>query len=186
MPGTIRQVSPSTKKYAQRKGEYSASISTGDYDFDKSYFSVIGGGYLLYHKERDYDKYEYEAAKYLAESGYKVELTPEKGEMYVTAKYNGKEKYSDGIVFGVTYEQKTPKPEGDDFDKNVTKAIKHAKDKGSRVALIYDAHNYLHRYNIRKGMDDYMKYHGHSPYNTVRKVIVVNSEGKVYEWSFDK
>lgn len=182
--GTTRMVTPGTKAFALRRSDFNVSVNGNNINRKRSYFSETGGGYLLYDKERKFNQFEYEAAKHLADSGYVVQMTPERGAMYVTAHYKGKDKFSDGKIFGVTYEQKTPKPEGNNFDKNVEKAIEHAKSKGSRTALIYDAHDYLHRYNIQRGMESYMEHNKKSGHNTVEGVIVVSHAGKVYEWSF--
>lgn len=179
--------SPSPSLVEMRNEKFRKALATGDYDVRLSFFAANGGN-LLFHKGRKFDQDEYDAAMYLALDGAEVELTPESGDFFTLRYTNSKgeiiTKYGDGKVSGVIYEQKTTDSDAENFNFNVRKAINHAFTKGVTTALIYDPHGLLHRYNIKKGMEDYKKYNK-SKYDKVSRVCVINNKGEVYWWHWE-
>lgn len=185
--GHTRIVQPSTANKAENYSDFSVRMATGLYDSDKSYVSDRSGAYMAYMKGHEYHEEEIEAARYLADSGFNVILTPEGDgfEVYATNVKNGKHKFSEGTVSLITYEQKTPDRVDTTVEVAVKNAIKHANTKRSQIALIYDKYSLFHRDDIENGMKLYQQ-KDKAWRNKVKAVLVVNSKGEVYEHQFDE
>ncbi|MCQ2281162.1 MAG: hypothetical protein MJZ99_00835 [Bacteroidales bacterium] len=177
--GHSRTYTLDTQQFSDRKAEYITKLASGEFDTNKSYFSEISGGNVLYMKDRRYKEDEMQAAKALADDANIVTMTPEEGEMYAIH-IKDKTLYPDGKILASTYEQRTPKPEGVNFVNNVKNAIEHAKTKGADIALIYDRYGSFHRNHIEDGIKEYVNKNARSKHQTVIEVIVVNSKGEVY------
>lgn len=80
--GHSRTYTPDTQQFSDRKAEYITKLASGEFDTNKYYFSEIGGGNVLYMKDRRYKEDEMQAAKALADDANIVTMTPEEGEMY--------------------------------------------------------------------------------------------------------
>ena len=184
--GSTRIVQPSTVAKAANFADFNARMSTGLYDASKSSISAVSGAYVAYMTGHEYHIEEMEAAKALSNAGFNVVLTPEGAgyEIYATAVKGGKHKYSEGTVSQYTFEQRTPQSIEKDAETTVRGAIRHANEKHSQIALIYDRHSLFHRDNIEDGMKLYQK-SDKAWKKKVKAVIVVNSKGEVYEHQFE-
>lgn len=61
--GHSRTYTPDTQQFSDRKAEYITKLASCEFDTNKSYFSEIGGGNVLYMKDRRYKEDEMQAAK---------------------------------------------------------------------------------------------------------------------------
>lgn len=165
--GGTRMVSPGTREYKGRVAEVAMLRATGLYSSVE--FFPDGGGYVAIEKSPARHKAEeIEVANALANSGYKVTLSNEAGQV----------KTPDGYAFTMSYEQRTPTSRG---AKSVKNAMDHAMEKYAKVALIYDKHKNYHRDTIEAGIKEFEKYHSKNWRYRFKRIIVVSSSGKVYE-----
>ena len=156
--GGIRALQHGGRAYTNRQSEYSNLMMSGKYS--DGYFSEKGGGYYVVEQSKYKHKpEEIEAAKHLADAGYKVTLMNEQGTV----------KTPDGKVFTATYEQRTP-------TGSIKYALDHAKEKNADVAVIYDKYNSYHRQDIYDGIN---KFEQHSSYRFDR-ILVIESKGNVH------
>ena len=132
--------------------------------YSSGYFAVGKGGYYVVEKSPSKHKTEeVEAAKYLADVGYKVTLLNEaNGGLHI--------KMPDGKIFTATYEQRTPE------SSPVISSLRHAAEKGAQVALIYDKNQIYHRRDIDAGIEEFEKYRSYR----FEKIIVVENNGKIH------
>lgn len=185
--GSTRIVQPSTAGKASNLADFNSRMSTGLYDVSKSSISATSGAYVAYMTGHNYFPEETEAARFLANAGFNVVLTPEGDgyEIYATNVKKGKHKYSEGTVSQITFEQATPKSIVDTAETTIKGAIKHANKKRSNIALIYDKYSLFHREDIENGMKAYQK-SDKAWQKKVKAVLVVNSKGEVWEHQFEK
>ena len=170
--GGTRYVKPSDASKAKNLTDFNNRMATGFYDTSKSFVSAVSGAYVAYMTGHNYFPEEIEAARYLADAGFNVVLTPE-GNGY------------EGTVSQITFEQTTPKSITNTAETTIKNAIKHANTKRSNIALIYDKNSLFHREDIEKGMKAYQK-SDKAWQKKVKAVLVVNSKGEVWEHQFDK
>lgn len=106
---------------------------------------------------------EIEAARYLADKGYKVTLKDEGSDV----------KTPDGYLFSSSFEQRTPTAKG---EKGFSKSLEHAKHKRAKVAVVYDKHRTYNRREVESGIRRY------ESLNKFRfeKIIVIGSNGSVH------
>lgn len=185
--GGTRYVKPSDASKAKNLTDFNNRMATGFYDTSKSFVSAVSGAYVAYMTGHNYFPEEIEAARYLADAGFNVVLTPEGNgyEIYATNVKRGNYKYSEGTVSQITFEQTTPKSITNTAETTIKNAIKHANTKRSNIALIYDKNSLFHREDIEKGMKAYQK-SDKAWQKKVKAVLVVNSKGEVWEHQFDK
>lgn len=159
------------------EAEFNQRLSSGAYVRQHSYLSPKGG-YVLYQSGHNYHAEEIEAAKHLANHGYRVELQPEGMRMWASAWRNGSSKYAEGIIEGTLYDQKTVSRSATNLSGNVRYAMNHAVEKNAKIALVYDKHGLLHKKNIREGMKAFMGIPANR--GKLDSVYVVNSSGRLY------
>lgn len=95
--GGVRPVSKTGRTYQNRLHEFKSKMSSVGYS--DGYFSTGSGGFYLVEKTKfPHKKDEIEAARILADRGYKVYLKDEMGEF----------SKGDGMIFTFAYEQITP------------------------------------------------------------------------------
>ncbi len=157
--------------------EFNQRLNSSSYVRQHSYLSPHGG-YVLFHSGHNYHSEEVEAAKHLANHGYRVELQPEGMRMWASAWRKGNSRYAEGIIEGTLYDQKTVSRSATNPSGNVRNALNHAVEKNAKIALVYDPHSKLHRGDVRTGMKDFMSY----PHNRGKldSVFVINSFGRLY------
>lgn len=157
--------------------EYNQKLSSGAYVRQHSYLSPKGG-YVLYQSGHNFHQDEIDAAKHLANHGYRVELQPEGMRMWASAWRNGDSRYAEGIIEGTLYDQKTVSRSATNLSGNVRYAMNHAVNKNAKIALIYDKHGLLHRNNVREGMKKFMGIEANR--GKLDSVYVINSSGRLY------
>lgn len=164
--GGVRPVTANrSSAYVGRKREAAAMAESGLYSLVE--FSQRGGGYVAVEKGRTIHKpEELQAAKILSDKGYKIILKDETGQM----------KTPDGYTFKYSYEQRTPGPKVTNRENNINKALEHARDKKSDVALIYDKNNVHDRNSVESGIKRYEAVNGYR----FKKIIVVSSRGNIH------
>lgn len=112
--GNTRLFKPTKASISQSRKDYTRQLSQATTDVSYSYFSEDTGGFMIFMKGHNPQQEEIEVARYLADFGLQVYLTPEGGgyEMYATHSYvkDGKTyyKFSDGKINISTFEQRTP------------------------------------------------------------------------------
>jgi hypothetical protein len=127
-------------------------------------FSKKGGGYYAVEKSsRKHTKEELDAAKFLANKGYKVTLKNEAGEM----------RTPEGKIFNYSFEQRTP--EGSTA-KNFTTSLRHARDKKADIALVYMKYNRHTKQSVADGLRDFEK----SSKYRFKQIIVVTPDGRIH------
>ena len=124
--GSVRTYRQGTATYRKRQAEVAAMRTSGRYS---SVEMGKGGGWLAIEKSRfPHKQEEVEAARILADKGYKVTLKNE----------SGMKRTPDGYLFMASFEQRTP--QGGSY-RNVVKGLEHAKKKSSEIAVLYDKHD---------------------------------------------
>ena len=167
--GGVRTLKTGSKEYNLRKLEAERMKKSGDYS--EVYFSEKGGGYYAVEKSpMKHTKEELEAARFLAEKGYKVVLIDEAGSSIKV----------DGKIFSFTYEQRTPK-EG--TAENFRNALIHAKEKGADMALVYMKHNKHTIQSVKSGI----KLFENNAKNKYRfkQIIVLTKDGRIHKHKHD-
>lgn len=153
-----------SKEYNRRDSEYRNLMESGDYS--EGYFSKKGGGYYVVEKSNfPHKQEELEAARYLADKGYKVQLKDEAGSV----------RTPDGKIFSASFEQSSPK--GDSVN-NFKNCLEHARDKpGATAAVVYMKDAGHSKATIAKAIEKY------SMYNTKKlDVYVVTKDGRLHRW----
>lgn len=161
--GGVRPLSRNGTAYQNRLEEYRGLMQSDAYS--TGYFSVEGGGYFLVEDSPAKHKTEeLEAAKHLADNGYKVILKNEAGSHNTV----------DGKVFNLTYEQRTPTK---DAPTTIRNALFHARDKWADVAVIYSKGHAFTRESVEKGIK---LYEDAVKDKRFEKIIVVADNGHVH------
>lgn len=162
--GGVRSLGTRQTAKNNRKKEFVNELASGKYDLPNSQFNdKSGGSYLTEISSEKHKPEEYEVAKFLAKSGYKVILTNEAGS---TVKIDGK-------IFKISYEQRTP--EGKTY-KNMNKALEHAKKKEADIAVVYMKHDKHSRKSVEDGIIEYEKLNSYR----FNKILIVTKDGKIH------
>lgn len=162
--GGVRTYGSGSATYRKRQAEAAAMLASGRYS---SVEMGKGGGYVAIEKSTARHRTEeLEAARILADKGYKVILKNEAGlGMGV--------KTPDGYLFKASFEQRTPTKDGASTVRN---ALFHARMKNADMALIYSKGGILSRKSVENGIrlfEDASKYR-------FRRIIVVADNGHVH------
>lgn len=168
--GGVRTYRPSSSTYRKRQAEVEAMRASGKYS---SVEMGKGGGYVAIEKSTARHKpEELEAARILADKGYKVVLKNEAG-------LGHKIKTPDGYLFTASFEQRTPARDGANTIRN---ALFHARDKNADMALIYSKGHTVSRESIEKGI---RLYEDASSFR-FKRIIVVADNGHVHRHRHNK
>ncbi len=185
--GGIRNIGVvSQSDYASNKAEFERLLASGKYDIENSYLSPTGA-YVLYEKGHEYHIEEIEAARAMADKGIIVEMTKEGDPSRATAiDAKGNYKFSEGTVSieKLSYEQTTRSIPTENAERSVKKALEHCRDKGSKVAVIYDRGGFFHRGDIEAGINKYESFRGNS--HRFQSILVIDKNHNVYEWTHSK
>lgn len=132
-----------------------------------------GGGYVAVEKSTARHKpEEIEAARILANKGYKVILKDEATGLHKVGT-------SDGYLFGASFEQRTPTKDGANTIRN---ALFHARDKEAKIALIYSKGSVFSRASVEQGIrlyEDATRYR-------FKQIIIVSDKGNVHRHRHNK
>lgn len=166
--------------------EYQEALATGKYDTRHCYFSPNEkGAYVLCDKLHNIEnnesfENEFQAARYLADKGYIVELGSEKEEKIRISKTGelSKKKVEGKISFELlSYEQKTPEKNSNLTGKQIVRsALNHARKKWANVAVIYDKHDVLTHEDVYAGITDFLEHSKHK----LKALVVVGHKGKIF------
>lgn len=167
--GGVRNLAPNSKAYKNRLAEVSQMRASGNYS--SVTMAEKGTGYVAIEKSPAKHKpEELEAAMHLANHGYKVILGNEAGNATV----------SEGRLFFSTYEQRTPDGTSDKA-KNITNALRHARDKKADIAVIYMKYGKHPRKAVEQGIREFEKT---SKYR-FREVIIITQDGRLHHHKHD-
>lgn len=157
-------------KYRQPHAEVARKVAemkaSGNYSVVEK--TTAGGIFAIEKGKARHKSDEIEAGRYMAEAGYHVTLKDETGDVQTP----------DGYVFSFTYEQRTPQKGGASFKK----ALDHAAEKRTDVAVVYDKHYNYHRLDVENGIKQFEYYRHHR----FKRIIVISKSGNVYEHSHNK
>lgn len=133
-------------------------------------FSKKGGGYVAIEKSaKKHKKEELEAARLLADKGYKVTLKDEAGEL----------KTPDGKIFSYSFEQRTP--EGSTAT-NFRNSLFHAQGKRAKIALLYMKYNK----HTKKSVLDGIKLFEEAGSYRFNQIIIVTKDGRIHRHRHSK
>ena len=166
--GGSRNLKGGSREYNSREKEFAEMMGSGKYS--QGYFSEKGGGYYVIENSKARHKpEELEAARFLADKGYKVTLKDEAGIV----------RTPDGYIFKAGFEQSTPK--GDSIN-NFKHSLEHARNKpGATAAVVYMKEAGHTKETIKKAIDKY------STTNKKRlDVYVVTKDGRIHRWKTHK
>jgi len=164
MSGGVRNVSAGGAAHNNRIAEVARMRASGKYSSVE--MAEKGTGWVAIEKSTAKHKpEEIEAARHLANKGYKVTLTSEAGNKVV----------KDGDLFTASFEQRTPTAKG---AKGVNNALEHAKKKGTDVAVIFDKHRTYNLSEIEAGIRLYESFSNNK--HRFKKIIVIGSTGNVH------
>lgn len=165
--GGVRTYGQGSTTYRKRQAEVEALRKNGKYS---SVEMGRGGGYVAIEKSPTRHKpEEIEAARILANKGYKVVLKNESGQV----------KTSDGRIFLTSFEQRTPTK---DSANTIRNALNHARTKRANVALIYSKGGVFTRQSVEKGIGLYEDAHGYR----FKRIIVVADNGNIHRYKHNK
>lgn len=164
--GGVRTLKTGSLEYNRRKNKEVEELrASGKYSSVD--FSEKGGGYVAIEKSNGkHPIEEIEAAKILANKGYKVILKDESKPLH-------KVKTPDGYLFSASFEQRTPTGSAANTVKN---ALFHARDKRADIAVIYTKSSAFTRQSIDAGIKDYER---RASYR-LQKIIVVSPSGRIH------
>lgn len=159
--GGVRTYGQGTSTYRKRQAEVVAMRASGKYS---SVEMGKGGGYVAIEKSPARHKpEELEAARILANKGYKVTLKNEAGGRVTP----------DGFLFKASFEQRTPQV---GIPKNFVKGLEHAKKKMANVAVMYDKYGVHTRSSVEKGLSQYEYLNKYR----FKEVIVISKDGRIH------
>lgn len=167
--GGSRTLTSGSRTYNAREQEFRDAMATGNYTSD-SYFSKNGGGYVLVEKSpASHKPDEFEAARFMADKGYKITLKDEAGDV----------RTPDGYVFSAGFEQSSPK--GDSVN-NFKNCLEHARNKpGATAAVVYMRDAGHTKATIQAAIE---KYREHNSKHL--SVYVVTKDGRIHRWKTHK
>lgn len=159
--GGVRIYRQSSSTYRKRQVEVEAMRQSGKYS---SVEMGKGGGYVAIEKSTARHKpEELEAARILADKGYKVTLKNEAGST----------KTPDGYLFTVSFEQRTPTGSS---AKNIRASLYHGRDKKADIPILYMKGNG----HTRKSVEDGIKYFESSSKYRFKEIIIVTQDGRIH------
>lgn len=165
--GGVRTYRQGSATYQKRLAEVYAMRASGEYS---SVEMGKGGGWLAIEKSTARHKpEELEAARILADKGYKVTLKDEGGQV----------RTPDGYLFSALFEQRTPTKDGANTIRN---ALYHARNKGADVAVIYSRNHAFTRGSVESGIKLYEQSHDYK----FKRIIVVSDNGNVHRHRHNK
>ena len=165
--GGVRTYKQGTSTYQKRQAEVAAMRASGRYS---SVEMGKGGGYVAIEKSLARHKpEELEAARILADKGYKVVLKNEAGS----------ERTVDGYLFTASFEQRTPTGS---TAQNFKKALGHATDKNADVLVAYMKGNGHTRKSVEDGIKKFEEHNS----KRFKQIIVVTENGKIHRHKHNK
>lgn len=165
--GGVRTYRQGSSTYLKRQAEVEAMRASGKYS---SIEMSKGGGYVAIEKSTArHMPEELEAARILADKGYKVTLKDEGGQV----------RTPDGYLFSASFEQRTPMGTSVHNSKN---SLEHARNKGADMALIYDKYHVYHRSTVENGL---RQYEAHNDYR-FKRIIVIANDRKIHRHKHNK
>jgi hypothetical protein len=168
--GGVRTYKSSSSTYRRRQEEISTMRASGKYS---SVEMSKGGGYVAIEKSTSRHKpEELEAARILADKGYKVTLKNETG-------LGHKIKTPDGYLFSASFEQRTPKG---NTDINIRSSLYHVRDKKADVPILYMKGSGHTRQSVENGI---RAFESASKYR-FKQIIVVTEDGRIHRHKHNK
>lgn len=165
--GGVRTYRQGSSTYQKRQVEVATMRASGRYS---SVEIGRGGGWLAIERSTARHKSEeLEAARILADKGYKVTLKDEGGQI----------RTPDGRIFSTSFEQRTPTKDGANTIRN---ALFHARNKGADVAVIYSKNHAFTRGSVENGIKLYEQSHDYR----FKRIIVVADNGNVHRYRHNK
>ena len=168
--GGVRTYRQGSSTYLKRQAEVEAMRASGKYS---SIEMSKGGGYVAIEKSTArHMPEELEAARILADKGYKVILKDEATGLHGV-------KTPDGYLFNASFEQRTPTKDGANTIRN---ALFHARDKKADAALIYSKGHTFSKESTEK---DIRLFEDASPYR-FKNIIIVSDNGHIHRYRHNK
>ena len=162
--GGVRTYRQDSSTYRKRQAEVAVLRASGRYS---SVEMGKGGGWLAMENSTARHKpEEMEAARILADKGYKVTLKDEATGLHGV-------KTPDGYLFNVSFEQRTPQVGG---AKSFSNSLEHAKSKRADIAVVYDRNKVYNRKEVEDGIRRYEQYNAYR----FKRIIVVSARGNVH------
>lgn len=160
--GGVRTYRQGSSTYRKRQAEVEAMRQSGMYS---SVEMGKGGGYVAIEKSTARHKLEeLEAARILADKGYKVTLKNE----------SGMSKTPDGYLFTTaSFEQRTPTGNS---AKNIRASLYHGRDKKADIPVLYMKGNG----HTRQSVEDGIKYFESSSKYRFKEIIIVTKDGRIH------
>lgn len=160
--GGVRRLTTGSREYVSRQSEVDIMRKSGRYSSIE--FHTKGGGYVAIEKSSFRHKpEELEAARILADNGYKVILKNEGGNI----------KTPDGYLFSASFEQRTPTKDGGNTIRN---ALFHARDKRAEIAVMYSKNNAFTKESVSEGIKMYEEANKYR----FKQIIVVADNGHIH------
>lgn len=168
--GGVRTYRQGSSTYLKRQAEVEAMRASGKYS---SIEMSKGGGYVAIEKSTArHMPEELEAARILADKGYKVTLKNEAGLGY-------KVKTPDGYLFTASFEQRTPKG---NTNINIRSSLYHVRDKKADIPVLYMKGNGHTRQSVENGI---RAFESASKYR-FKQIIVVTEDGRIHRHKHNK
>lgn len=165
--GGMRTFQSGSSTYQRRMAEVEMMRQSGKYS---SVEMGKGGGYIAIEKSPAKHKAEeLEAAKILADKGYKVILKNEAGGT----------KTPDGYLFTASFEQRTPRGSS---AQNFKKALGHAYQKNADVLVAYMKGSNHTRQSVEDGIKNFES----KNQKRFKQIIIVTENGRIHRHKHNK
>lgn len=169
LSGGSRTLTQGSKQYNSRQQEFNNLIASGDYS--AGYFSQKGGGYYVVENSTAMHKpEELEAARFMADKGYRVTLIDESNEGKPS-----KIKTPDGKIFSASFEQRTPDGK-ENTPTNIANALRHSRDKRADIAVIFQKYGQHSRSAVEEGIKAYEEKAKHR----FKQIFIITKDGRIH------
>ena len=165
--GGVRTYRQGSSTYRKRQEEVAAMRASGRYS---SVEMGRGGGWLAIERSTARHKpEELEAARILADKGYKVTLKDESGQI----------RTPDGYLFSASFEQRTPQGNS---AQNFKKALGHAVQKDADVLVAYMKGSRHTRQSVEDGIRKFESMNQ----KRLKQIIIVTEDGRIHRHKHNK
>ena len=160
--GGVRILKSGSRQYTAREREVMEMQASGKYS--SVILSKKGGGYVAVENGKAKHKpEELEAARFLADKGYKVTLKDETGQI----------KTPDGYLFKASFEQRTP--EGSSA-RNFRFALEHARNKVVDIPVVYMKYNRHTKQSVVEGLKEYEAFNSYR----FKQIVIITPDGRIH------
>lgn len=181
--GNDRKITPRQKAMNEARDEYRTFLRNDYISEEQSFFNEKNGCFTLVFKGHNPHKEEIEAAEIFNKEGYDIQLRPEGDYPYSISLRLSKKRhktYVDGLILDqYAFEQSSPISQKD----AVYKGLKHTREKGAEVCVIFDKYINIHKENVVEGIVHFKRVYNDRKEKFVKTLLIVDFKNQnIHEW----